>query len=85
MSRVLRRAGNAACLALFASSLPLTATALEFDGYGRVGVGGSADGGKQSCFQLPGAPAKYRLGNECETYWELELHQTLYNLSTIQI
>ena len=66
MSRVLRQAGTATCLALLASSLPLTAMALEFNGYGRVGVGGADTGGKQSCFQLPGAPAKYRLGNECE-------------------
>ncbi|WP_426199493.1 maltoporin [Pseudomonas sp. DC3200b2] len=51
---------------------------LEFSGYGRIGVGGSSEGGKQSCFQLPGAPMKYRLGNECETYWELELNQELY-------
>ncbi|KUM43517.1 maltoporin [Pseudomonas sp. EpS/L25] len=78
MTRVLRQARHASCLALLSGCLPLTATALEFSGYGRVGVGGAAEGGKQSCFQLPGAPAKYRLGNECETYWELELHQTLY-------
>ncbi|AYN94821.1 MULTISPECIES: maltoporin [Pseudomonas] len=64
--------------AFLACIFPLTGQAFEFDGYGRVGIGGADAGGKQSCFQLPGAPAKYRLGNECETYWELEGHQELY-------
>lgn len=27
------------------------------------------------CFRVPGAPAKYRLGNECETYGEVGLAQ----------
>jgi len=43
-----------------------------FSGYGRAGVGGASEDGTQACFQLPGAPAKYRLGNECEFYGELE-------------
>lgn len=50
---------------------PLAAQALEFHGYGRTGFGEAlGDKGRQACFQLPGAPAKYRLGNECESYWE---------------
>jgi maltoporin len=36
-------------------------------GYLRAGIGVS-DGNTQSCFKAPGAGAKYRLGNECETY-----------------
>lgn len=44
---------------------------IDFHGYFRSGVGTSAGGGDQVCFQLPGAPKKYRLGNECETYGEL--------------
>ncbi len=35
-----------------------------------LGFGGRSGGGKQVCFQLPRAPVKYRLGNECETYFE---------------
>ncbi|MFD0857876.1 carbohydrate porin [Roseovarius aquimarinus] len=69
----------------FAASLVLIATAahaeekssksngLSFESFGylRAGVGWGDDGGRQTCFQLPGARAKYRLGNECEIYGEL--------------
>lgn len=58
-------------------ALPLSAQALEFGGYVRSGVGTSVNSGKQQCFQLPGAQTKYRLGNECEQYGELELRQDL--------
>ncbi|TBW30879.1 carbohydrate porin [Azotobacter chroococcum] len=51
--------------------LPLTAQAVNFSGYYRLGIGGNSKGGTQSCFQLPGAPTKYRLGNECEQWSEL--------------
>jgi maltoporin len=44
-----------------------------FSGYLRLGAGRTVDGGSQACFQLPGAPVKYRLGNECEAYGEFEL------------
>ncbi len=47
--------------------------AFEFHGYLRSGIGGSLDGGDQIAFQAPGAYAKYRLGNETETYGELSL------------
>ena len=57
----------------------MSANALEFAGYLRSGVGNSLNGGKQSCFKLPGAEAKYRLGNECEQYAELELRQDVYS------
>ena len=42
-------------------------------GYLRAGVGESA-GHTQSCFQAPGAGAKYRLGNECEVYGRASLY-----------
>ena len=45
----------------------------EFDGYVRSGFGINAKGGDQDAFQAPGAPQKYRLGNETETYGELGL------------
>ncbi|WP_085595038.1 MULTISPECIES: carbohydrate porin [unclassified Pseudomonas] len=67
----------ASCLCL---ALPYPAQALEFAGYLRSGLGTSVNSGGQSCFQLPGAPSKYRLGNECEQYAELELRQDLYTL-----
>lgn len=59
---------------------PIQAYSLDFSGYVRSGVGGSTKGGTQSCFVLPGAQTKYRLGNECEHYMELELRQDLLRL-----
>jgi maltoporin len=44
----------------------------DFHGYMRSGAGVTTKGGNQSCFGLPGAYSKYRLGNECQTYGELE-------------
>ena len=43
----------------------------EFHGYLRSGYGLNSVGGQQVAFQAPGAEAKYRLGNEAETYAEL--------------
>ena len=43
----------------------------EFHGYFRSGYGLNSVGGQQVAFQAPGAGAKYRLGNEAETYSEL--------------
>jgi maltoporin len=42
----------------------------EFHGYLRSGYGLNSRGGQQVAFQAPGADAKYRLGNEAETYGE---------------
>jgi maltoporin len=47
------------------------ANAFEFHGYFRSGYGLNSVGGQQVAFQAPGAGAKYRLGNEAETYAEL--------------
>jgi maltoporin len=41
-----------------------------FHGYFRVGAGSSSGGGPQSCFGLGGNTMKYRLGNECDAYFE---------------
>ncbi len=46
-------------------------------GYFRAGTGTSRNG-EQECFQAPGASAKYRLGNECETWIELHGYDTYY-------
>ena len=43
----------------------------EFHGYFRSGFGLNSVGGQQVAFEAPGAQAKYRLGNEAETYAEL--------------
>src|SRR5262249_20009169 len=42
----------------------------EFHGYFRSGYGLNSVGGEQVAFQAPGADAKFRLGNEAETYGE---------------
>ena len=43
----------------------------EFHGYFRSGYGLNSAGGQQVAFEAPGTEAKYRLGNEAETYGEL--------------
>jgi maltoporin len=45
--------------------------AFEFHGYFRSGFGLNSRGGQQVAFEAPGAQAKYRLGNEAESYAEL--------------
>jgi len=52
------------------------ATAFESVGYLRAGSGNTVDGEQMRCFGLAGAPSKYRLGNECEQYVEIELEHT---------
>jgi maltoporin len=61
--------------ALVASAFATSASAqgIEFNGYLRTGVGGTSEGGNQACFS--GAfpiRSKFRLGNECETYGEVQ-------------
>jgi len=67
------------CLLALALATPQV-QALEFSGYARSGIGGADTGGTQQCFQLPGAQSKYRLGNECEQYIELDMRQDLFRL-----
>jgi maltoporin len=45
----------------------------EFHGYLRSGFGMNGNGGKMEAFKAPGAAAKYRLGNEADTYGEASL------------
>ncbi len=45
-------------------------SSFEFHGYFRSGAGTNGVGGQMVAFQAPGAGAKYRLGNEAETYGE---------------
>ncbi|MDD5645507.1 MAG: carbohydrate porin [bacterium] len=56
----------------FFDNLPSYVTkGFEFHGYLRSGFGINGNGGDQIAFIAPGADAKYRLGNETETYGEL--------------
>ena len=55
------------------------AGAVDFHGYLRDGAGTNSKSGAQTCFQAPGAGSKYRLGNECETYGELQFDQNVYD------
>ena len=48
-----------------------TLLAVELHGYVRLGAGSIENGQGQECFKLSEAPAKYRLGNECDQYGEL--------------
>lgn len=61
-----------AAIALIASAGQAGASDVEgeFHGYLRTGVGHNSSGGEQACFGLEGV-AKYRLGNECDSYGEL--------------
>jgi maltoporin len=43
---------------------------VHFNGYFRIGYGIASKGGRQVCFQAPGAISKWRLGNECDQYGE---------------
>jgi maltoporin len=52
------------------ASLEHQVQSFEFHGYFRSGYGLNSEGGQQVAFQAPGADAKYRLGNEAETYGE---------------
>jgi len=51
---------------------------VSMHGYVRLGFGGSGEGGRMVCFKVPGALAKYRLGNECEQYTEFMLSAPAY-------
>lgn len=61
------------------ANLEQQAKAFEFHGYLRSGYGLSGLGGQQVAFEAPGAGAKFRLGNEAETYGELIFVNNLVN------
>jgi maltoporin len=66
----------AAAVAMAAAASP--ASAVELHGYLRSGIGGNSEGTAQTCYGIGPIGHKFRLGNECETYAELEFGQTLY-------
>lgn len=66
--------------AVVASLAAMSASAVEFHGYMRAGFGLNADGGSQVCYGTGGPDAHVvgRLGDECDTYAELSLSETVY-------
>ena len=71
----------AACAAVAgAFAAPAFAEGVEFHGYLRTGVGGTTEGGNQQCFsgQFP-IRTKFRLGNECDTYGEVQINAPFGN------
>jgi maltoporin len=54
---------------------------IEFAGYARAGVGLAIRGGKETCFNLPGADTHWRLGNECDYVIEPQFTSHLVNLA----
>ena len=66
------------------SKLQEHVNAFEFHGYFRSGYGLNSEGGEQVAFQAPGAGAKYRLGNEAETYGEFIFVNNWINPEEIQ-
>lgn len=59
---------------------PAAAGELEFHGYTRLGIGLAATGGPGLCFGLGNAPAKFRLGNECDYVVEFIFNQHIAKL-----
>jgi maltoporin len=66
-------------IAAIAALASTGASAFEFHGYTRDGVGSNSKDGTQVCFQLPGAGSKYRLGNECDNYGEIQFDHNVYD------
>lgn len=77
MRTIYQLTASSALLAMVATALPMAALATEFHGYFRTGIGASRGGTDQACYQAPGASYKFRLGNECDTYFELNLAHDL--------
>ncbi|MBP2169312.1 maltoporin [Erwinia toletana] len=65
-------------VAVAAAVISTQAAAVDFKGYARSGIGWTGSGGEQQCFKATGADSKYRLGNECETYAEIQLGQEVW-------
>ncbi|WP_370979691.1 carbohydrate porin [Agaribacterium sp. ZY112] len=63
--------GFLSVLSVSTSALTSGPHQLELDGYIRHSMGVSKSGQEQVSFQAPGAQAKYRFGNEADTYGEL--------------
>ncbi|HSD39724.1 MAG TPA: carbohydrate porin [Rhodocyclaceae bacterium] len=58
-----------------------SAATVDFSGYFRAGTGINTQGGTMTCYKLPGADTKWRLGNECDYVIEPNFNATLATLS----
>lgn len=70
-----------------ASALLLSGAAhaqFSTDGYFRSGTGAGTKDNSVQCFALDGAGLKYRLGNECDTYAEINLKNT-FKVGDLQV
>lgn len=58
---------------------------VDIHGYFRAGYGRNSSGGSMVGFQAPGASAKYRLGNEADTYGELTFGKNFFGEDAFKI
>ena len=58
---------------------------MDIHGYFRAGYGRNSNGGSMVGFQAPGASAKYRLGNEPDTYGEITFGKNFYGEGAFKI
>lgn len=68
----------AAAVAAATLSMAADASTIDFHGYARSGVGSATKGGSLVCYNLgPNNMGHFRLGNECDTYLELQFDSVL--------
>lgn len=79
MKRVTIKPKILACAIAGATAMPVFAADFDFYGYYRTNVATSSQGGDQQCYKATGASAKYRLGNECDNYYEAGMKGEVYN------
>jgi maltoporin len=58
---------------------------MDIHGYFRAGYGRNDAGGSMVGFQAPGASAKYRLGNEADTYGEITFGKNFYGEDAFKV
>jgi maltoporin len=58
---------------------------IDIHGYFRAGYGRNSGGGSMVGFQAPGASAKYRLGNEADTYGEITFGKNFYGEDAFKV
>lgn len=75
-----RRLATQMATALSLTTLTAAASAVEFHGYARAGIGQNVDGGQQVCYGTGGVAAHYvgRLGDECDMYAELSFSDEVF-------
>jgi maltoporin len=66
-----------------AATFAADAGAFSTSGYFRAGTGTASKGTSRACYGLAGAGLKYRLGNECDIYGEVDL-STSFKADTIE-